>query len=60
METAAGMLNAAEIAGHPRLKGMVMGTNDLAKELGSPLPAPTGCRCRRAGAVPSGGQGLAG
>lgn len=35
METAAGMLNAAEIAGHPRLKGMVMGTNDLAKELGS-------------------------
>ena len=35
METAAGMLNAAEIAGHPRLKGMVMGTNDLAKELGA-------------------------
>ena len=35
METAAGMLNAAEIAAHPRLKGMVMGTNDLAKELGS-------------------------
>jgi len=35
METAAGMLNAAGIAGHPRLKGMVMGTNDLAKELGS-------------------------
>ena len=35
METAAGMLNAAEIAGHPRLTGMVMGTNDLAKELGS-------------------------
>ena len=35
MEPAAGMLNAAEIAGHPRLKGMVMGTNDLAKELGS-------------------------
>lgn len=35
METAQGMLNAAEIAAHPRLKGMVMGTNDLAKELGS-------------------------
>ena len=35
METAAGMLNAAEIAAHPRLRGMVMGTNDLAKELGS-------------------------
>ena len=35
METAEGMLNAAEIAAHPRLKGMVMGTNDLAKELGS-------------------------
>lgn len=35
METAAGMLNAAAIAAHPRLAGMVMGTNDLAKELGS-------------------------
>lgn len=35
METAAGMLNAAAIAAHPRLQGMVMGTNDLAKELGS-------------------------
>lgn len=34
METAEGMLNAAEIAAHPRLEGMVMGTNDLAKELG--------------------------
>ncbi len=33
METAAGMLNAAAIAAHPRLRGMVMGTNDLAKEL---------------------------
>ena len=33
METALGMLNAAEIAAHPRLSGMVMGTNDLAKEL---------------------------
>ena len=35
METAAGMLNAAAIAGHGRLEGMVMGTNDLAKELGA-------------------------
>ncbi|MEI4484916.1 CoA ester lyase [Frigidibacter sp. MR17.14] len=35
METAEGMLNAAAIAAHPRLEGMVMGTNDLAKELGS-------------------------
>lgn len=35
METATGMLNAAAIAAHPRLAGMVMGTNDLAKELGS-------------------------
>jgi (3S)-malyl-CoA thioesterase len=33
METALGMLNAAQIAAHPRLQGMVMGTNDLAKEL---------------------------
>ncbi|MBJ2150450.1 CoA ester lyase [Paracoccus sp. IB05] len=35
METCAGMLNAAAIAAHPALRGMVMGTNDLAKELGS-------------------------
>lgn len=33
METPRGMLNAAEIAAHPKLTGMVMGTNDLAKEL---------------------------
>ncbi len=47
LETAAGMLNAAAIAGHPRLQGMVMGTNDLARELGSRhrpdrLPMQTG------------------
>jgi (3S)-malyl-CoA thioesterase len=47
METALGMLNATAIAAHPRLKGMVMGTNDLAKELGSRfradrLPMQTG------------------
>ncbi|MCW3782757.1 HpcH/HpaI aldolase/citrate lyase family protein [Defluviimonas salinarum] len=35
METPAGILNAAAIAAHPRLAGMVMGTNDLAKELGT-------------------------
>ncbi|WP_207623605.1 HpcH/HpaI aldolase/citrate lyase family protein [Rhodobacter calidifons] len=35
METAKGCLNAGAIAAHPRLEGMVMGTNDLAKELGA-------------------------
>jgi (3S)-malyl-CoA thioesterase len=35
METPRGMLNAAEIAAHPRMGGFVMGTNDLAKELQS-------------------------
>jgi (3S)-malyl-CoA thioesterase len=35
METAKGCLNVAAIAAHPRLQGMVMGTNDLAKELGA-------------------------
>jgi len=35
METAAGILGAAAIAAHPRLSGMVMGTNDLARELGA-------------------------
>ena len=33
METPLGMLNAATIAAHPMLQGMVMGTNDLAKDL---------------------------
>jgi len=33
METPAGILNAGAIAAHPRLAGMVMGTNDLAKDL---------------------------
>ncbi|RCW85938.1 HpcH/HpaI aldolase/citrate lyase family protein [Paracoccus lutimaris] len=33
LETPEGMLKAAEIAAHPRLTGMVMGTNDLAKDL---------------------------
>ncbi len=33
METPRGMLAAAEIASHLRLAGMVMGTNDLAKDL---------------------------
>ncbi|SDH11472.1 HpcH/HpaI aldolase/citrate lyase family protein [Alloyangia pacifica] len=35
METPKGMLNAQAIGAHPRLAGMVMGTNDLAKELNS-------------------------
>lgn len=36
METPRGMLNAAEIAAaHPLLEGMVLGTNDLAKDLGA-------------------------
>ncbi|KNG94383.1 HpcH/HpaI aldolase/citrate lyase family protein [Pseudaestuariivita atlantica] len=36
IETAAGVLNAAAIAGaHPALEGFVLGTNDLAKELGA-------------------------
>ncbi len=33
METPLAMMNAAQIASHARLEGMVMGTNDLAKEL---------------------------
>lgn len=33
METPQGMLNASAIAAHSKLDGMVMGTNDLAKEL---------------------------
>lgn len=33
MESPLGMLNAPAIAAHPMLEGMVMGTNDLAKEL---------------------------
>ena len=35
METPQGMLNAGAIAAHPRLAGMVMGTNDLGKDLGA-------------------------
>ncbi|MDG1457722.1 MAG: CoA ester lyase [Pseudoprimorskyibacter sp.] len=34
METPRAMLNADAIAGHPKVAGMVMGTNDLAKDLG--------------------------
>jgi (3S)-malyl-CoA thioesterase len=34
METPQGVLNAAAIAAAPRMAGFVMGTNDLAKELG--------------------------
>jgi len=39
-ETPLGIMNAAEIARAPRMAGFVMGTNDLAKELG--------CRTREA------------
>lgn len=35
METPKGMLNATEIAAHPLCAGMVMGTNDLAKDMGT-------------------------
>lgn len=35
LETAAGCLNAAAIAAHPALQGLVMGTNDLQRELGA-------------------------
>ena len=35
LETAKGCLSAGAIAAHPRLEGMVMGTNDLARELGA-------------------------
>ncbi len=35
METPIGILNAAQIAAAPRMAGFVMGTNDLAKDLGS-------------------------
>ncbi len=34
METPLGILNAGAIAAHPRMAGFVLGTNDLAKELG--------------------------
>ena len=35
METPQGVLNAAQIAAHPQIAGFVMGTNDLAKDIGS-------------------------
>ncbi len=35
IETPAGVIHASEIAAHPRLKGFVMGTNDLARYLNS-------------------------
>ncbi|ABG31247.1 CoA ester lyase [Roseobacter denitrificans] len=35
METPLGMLNAAAIAAHGRCAGLVMGTNDLAKDMGT-------------------------
>ena len=38
METPAGILNAGAIAAAPRMAGLVMGTNDLAHELGAGVP----------------------
>jgi (3S)-malyl-CoA thioesterase len=35
METPLGMINAGDIASHPRCTGLVMGTNDLAKDMGT-------------------------
>ncbi|RMA44234.1 HpcH/HpaI aldolase/citrate lyase family protein [Rhodophyticola porphyridii] len=35
METPLGIMNAAQIAAAPRMAGFVMGTNDLAKDLGT-------------------------
>ena len=35
LETARGCLTPGPIAAHPRLEGLVMGTNDLARELGA-------------------------
>ncbi len=35
IESPAGVLNAASIAAHPEVQGFVIGTNDLAKDLGS-------------------------
>lgn len=35
LETARGCLNASSIASHARLAGLVMGTNDLARDLGT-------------------------
>ncbi|MEM9785965.1 MAG: CoA ester lyase [Pseudomonadota bacterium] len=35
METPQGILHAPNIANHPRIAGFVLGTNDLAKDLGS-------------------------
>jgi (3S)-malyl-CoA thioesterase len=35
METPLGILRAADIAGHGRIAGLVMGTNDLQKDLGA-------------------------
>ncbi|MDJ1007683.1 MAG: CoA ester lyase [Paracoccaceae bacterium] len=35
IETAEGVLNALAIAKHPRIRGFVLGTNDLLKELGA-------------------------
>ena len=35
IETPLGVLNAAQIAAHPRLEGLIVGSNDLIKDLGA-------------------------
>jgi len=42
LETPLAVLNAGAIAAHPRVQGLVMGTNDLAKDLGSRSRAALG------------------
>ena len=65
METPRGILNAAAIADHPQLTGLVLGTNDLAKEVGCRVPRrarhfPLACsfafwrRARRGGSASTG------
>ena len=46
IETPTAMFNVREIAAHPRVAVLVMGTNDLAKELRSPI-VPAGIRSSR-------------
>ncbi|WP_420862694.1 HpcH/HpaI aldolase/citrate lyase family protein [Algirhabdus cladophorae] len=42
METPLGVLNALEIAAHPKIEGFVLGTNDLAKDLNTRFTADRG------------------
>ncbi len=54
LETAAGMLNAAAIAAHPALRGMVMGTNESGERAGEPPPGRPAAAADGAGPVPAG------